>query len=106
MTRKQLAREVSGLAQIDLKQAYTIVQAVFMAIAKGLQNKENVYVRGFGTFKLVYLPPRKFGPNIKKHKISGLLTTSPRYKVHFKPAVAIKARLYYDYKGPHDHPTS
>lgn len=100
MIAKELAKEVAEIAGLPLFKAELVVKAVRKAMAKALQNKQRVEIRGFGSFRLSYRPPHKVGHNIKRLHDIGIAYTAPKYRVCFRPSLELKSLLYHNYKGP------
>lgn len=65
MRKIEIAEHVISNTNLTKSQANEAVDCVFEAIAKSLAKGENVYVRGFGTFKAVTTKERN-GRNISK----------------------------------------
>jgi nucleoid DNA-binding protein len=78
---------------------YKIVNAIKAAITKALRRGEDVYVKGFGTFRVIERTPRRTGHNI----VTGEPVFSPvpiahrpRNIVIFIPSEPLKAMLNLD----------
>ncbi|MBQ0084865.1 MAG: integration host factor subunit beta [Prevotella sp.] len=52
MTKAELVNNISLRTGVDKKTALVIVEAMMEEIKDTMKNKENVYLRGFGTFLL------------------------------------------------------
>ena len=52
MTKAELVNNISLRTGVDKKTALVIVEAMMEEIKAAMKNKENVYLRGFGTFLL------------------------------------------------------
>ena len=87
MNKTELVKAVSEKADITLKQAVTVVDAVLDSIKEALQKGEEVRLIGFGTFKIVTRKERQ-GVNPK----TGEKITIPSKKiVKFSPGKDLKA---------------
>lgn len=86
MTRKDLAEKIAnktGVAQADVD---NIICQFMEGVKESLENEENVYLRGFGTFSLKDRAEKK-AQNISK----GETIIIPAHKVpHFKPCKEFK----------------
>ncbi len=82
MTKADLVSEISNKTGVD-KAAVQVVVDSFMTTVKGsLLKKENVYLRGFGSF-IIKERAKKTGRNISK----GTTLIIPAHKIPaFKPA--------------------
>ena len=84
-----------------LKNATTILRAVLHAIVNGLERDGRVYIRGFGTFKIVERTHRPTPNNILANDrqgkpmvyAQGLLYYKPRRVVIFEPSLPFAAML-------------
>lgn len=65
MTKAELVEQVLNTTTLSRSQAIDAVESVFNAVAGSLCKGENVYIRGFATFKAVTLKARK-ARNISK----------------------------------------
>lgn len=65
------------------------VDILFEKMVSTLQEKGRIEIRGFGSFALRYQAARKaHNPKTKEKLIS-----APKYKLHFKPAKRLRARI-------------
>jgi DNA-binding protein HU-beta len=71
--------EKTGVAKVDV---LVSLEALFKEIKTNLQNGENVYVRGFGSF-IIKKRAKKIGRHIKKGKA---IEIPEHYIPSFKPA--------------------
>ncbi len=83
MTKAELVAEIVNRTGIEKNEVSTIVEA-FMAVVKErlVDEKDNVYLRGFGSFCLKYRAA-KTGRNITKNIT---IDIPERYIPYFKPA--------------------
>ncbi len=93
MTKADLVAEIANKTGVD-KAAVQVVVESFMSTVKGaLLKKENVYLRGFGSF-IIKERAQKTGRNISK----GTSLVIPAHKIpSFKPAksfsTVVKAKV-------------
>lgn len=82
MTKADLVAEIANKTSIDKGAVQQVVEQ-FMVVVKGsLLKKENVYLRGFGSF-IIKERAQKIGRNISKNTT----ITIPAHKIpSFKPA--------------------
>lgn len=66
MTKAEIVAEVSRTTGIDKTVVSTVVEAFMESVKESLGKKNNVYLRGFGTF-LVKKRARKVARNISKN---------------------------------------
>lgn len=89
MTKQELARAVSKGAGIKVDDATKAVEVVFDTLADKLKEKENVFILGFGTFKIKRVEERT-GRNPK----TGQSLVIPAHdKVVFMPSTSIKGAV-------------
>jgi len=77
MTKAELILNISKNTDMDKKLVETIVENFFSTVIKTMENGDNIYVRGFGSF-INKKKARKIGRNIK-------LKTPIIIKEHFAP---------------------
>ncbi|MEO6524264.1 MAG: HU family DNA-binding protein [Mucilaginibacter sp.] len=66
MTKADVIAAIAAKTGIDKEQTETVVECFFKVIKTSLENHEDVFVRGFGTF-LVKKRAAKIGRNITKN---------------------------------------
>jgi len=107
---KALAMEIQQILDVPLSnRAYPnfgtkILKAVLQTIKKALLNGEKVYIKGFGTFKVVERTPRPTPNNILTNDENGkplgfdptLRHYRPRKRVIFEPSLPLMAMINID----------
>lgn len=53
MTKTDIAKNVANTVKIDMDDALAAVNATIGALRAGIMNGEDIFIRGFGTFKAV-----------------------------------------------------
>jgi len=82
MTKADLVSEVAGKTGVDKASVQVVVESFMNTVKNSLLRKENVYLRGFGSF-IIKERAKKTGRNISK----GTTIVIPAHKVPaFKPA--------------------
>ena len=100
---KKLARLIQELLELPtLQEATVILRTVLNTIKDMLLRGERVYMRGFGTFKIVKRTHRPTPGNILMNvrrsrpgaiRASGLLHYAPRKVIIFEPSMPLMAML-------------
>lgn len=81
MTKAELVRAVSQETGVDQASVLASIEGMMQVIKETMQNKENVYLRGFGTFDLKHRA-EKAARNISKNTT----IIVPAHDIpHFKP---------------------
>jgi DNA-binding protein HU-beta len=93
MTKADLVAEVANKTGVDKAAVQTVVETFMASVKNSLLKKENVYLRGFGSF-IIKERAQKTGRNISKNTTIVI----PAHKIPaFKPAKSfsntIKAKL-------------
>ena len=90
MTKSELIARLAGrFPQLAAKDADLAVKMMLDAMTEALARGDRIEIRGFGSFALNYLPPRK-GRNPK----SGETVDVPeKYVPHFKPGKELRERV-------------
>jgi len=82
MTKADLVSEVSGKTGVDKAAVQVVVESFMTTVKNSLLRKENVYLRGFGSF-IIKDRAKKTGRNILKNTTIVI----PAHKIPaFKPA--------------------
>ena len=82
MTKADLVSEVAGKTGVDKASVQVVVESFMNTVKNSLLRKENVYLRGFGSF-IIKERAKKTGRNISK----GTTIVIPAHKIPaFKPA--------------------
>lgn len=86
MTKKEIALLVSQLTSLTPSQAREATDAVFTALHIALSNHHDVFIRGFGTFKVVHRASKK-----ARNIVAGTSVQIPAKDiVKFKPSNQLK----------------
>jgi integration host factor subunit beta len=90
MTKSELIARLAGhYPQLVAKDAEVAVNAIFDAMTSSLVSGQRIEIRGFGSFKINYRPPRT-GRNPK----SGEKVPVPeKYVPHFKAGRELRERV-------------
>ena len=87
MTKADIVSEIAKSTGVEKVQVQAIVEAFMDSIKTSLTNKNNVYLRGFGSF-IVKKRAKKVARNISKN------TTIPEHNIPaFKPAKSFAAKV-------------
>ncbi len=89
MTKKEIVREISKATGIESGAVKTAVEKFMDVVKESVVSKENVYLRGFGTFENIVKAERK-ARNITKGKT---IVIPARGGVKFKPAAEFKSAV-------------
>lgn len=90
MNRSDLISHLADLhPQLQIKDVESIVKEIIDALATTLANGGRIEIRGFGSFKLNYRPPR-IGRNPKTGE---RVTVPAKYVPHFKAGKELKDRV-------------
>jgi integration host factor subunit beta len=90
MNRSDLISHLADLhPQLQIKDVESIVKEIIDALATTLSNGGRIEIRGFGSFKLNYRPPR-IGRNPKTGE---RVTVPAKYVPHFKAGKELKDRV-------------
>ncbi len=81
-----MASEQSNLSERDVEFA---VKAMLQQMSDALASGERIEIRGFGSYKLHFLPPR-IGRN---PKTGGTVALPAKYVPHFKPGKELRERV-------------
>ena len=82
MRRIDLIRKVSARTGIPQRDVSIVVDALFEEIKNALKNKEDVGIRGFGSFRVVKTRPRK----ARIIKTGQEIIVPSRLVIKFKPS--------------------
>ncbi len=89
MTKADLVSEIAKSTGVEKVQVQAIVEAFMDSIKTSLTNKNNVYLRGFGSF-IVKKRAKKVARNISKNTT----ITIPEHNIPaFKPAKSFAAKV-------------
>ncbi len=81
-----MASEQSNLSERDVEFA---VKAILQQMSDALASGERIEIRGFGSYKLHFRPPR-IGRN---PKTGGTVALPAKYVPHFKPGKELRERV-------------
>ena len=89
MTKADIVSEIAKSTGVEKVQVQAIVEAFMDSIKTSLTNKNNVYLRGFGSF-IVKKRAKKVSRNISKNTT----ITIPEHNIPaFKPAKSFAAKV-------------
>lgn len=89
MTKADIVSEIAKSTGVEKVQVQAIVEAFMDSIKMSLTNKNNVYLRGFGSF-IVKKRAKKVARNISKNTT----ITIPEHNIPaFKPAKSFAAKV-------------
>lgn len=89
MTKKEIIEAVVSSTDLTRSQAFRAFDTIFDALATGVASGNDIFVRGFGTFRCCTRAARK-ARNVK----AGTAIYIPAAKtVKFKPCQALKSRI-------------
>ena len=89
MTKADIVSEIAKITGVEKVQVQAIVEAFMDSIKTSLTNKNNVYLRGFGSF-IVKKRAKKVARNISKNTT----ITIPEHNIPaFKPAKSFAAKV-------------
>ena len=89
MTKADIVSEIAKSTGVEKVQVQAIVEAFMDSIKASLTNKNNVYLRGFGSF-IVKKRAKKVARNISKNTT----ITIPEHNIPaFKPAKSFAAKV-------------
>lgn len=89
MTKADIVSEIAKSTGVEKVQVQAIVEAFMESIKTSLTNKNNVYLRGFGSF-IVKKRAKKVARNISKNTT----ITIPEHNIPaFKPAKSFAAKV-------------
>ena len=89
MTKADIVSEIAKSTGVEKVQVQAIVEAFMDSIKTSLTNKNNVYLRGFGSF-IVKKRAKKVARNISKNTT----LTIPEHNIPaFKPAKSFAAKV-------------
>ena len=89
MTKADIVSEIAKSTGVEKVQVQAIVEAFMESIKTSLTQKNNVYLRGFGSF-IVKKRAKKVARNISKNTT----ITIPEHNIHaFKPAKSFAAKV-------------
>lgn len=89
MTKADIVSEIAKSTSVEKVQVQAIVEAFMDSIKTSLTNKNNVYLRGFGSF-IVKKRAKKVARNISKNTT----ITIPEHNIPaFKPAKSFAAKV-------------
>ena len=89
MTKADIVSEIAKSTGVEKVQVQAIVEAFMDSIKTSLTNKNNVYLRGFGSF-IVKKRAKKVARNISKNTT---ITISEHNIPAFKPAKSFAAKV-------------
>lgn len=86
MTKNELALAISQSTTLTQSQAREATDALFAALGNALVNHHDVFIRGFGTFKVVHRASKK-----ARNIVAGTTVQIPAKDiVKFKPSTQLK----------------
>ena len=89
MTKKEIIEAVVSSTDLTRSQAFRAFDAIFDALATGVASGNDIFVRGFGTFRCCTRAARK-ARNVK----AGITIDIPATRtVKFKPCQALKRQI-------------
>ena len=89
MVKKELSDALAQRCNLSKSEAMRVIDNLMDIISNSLINKNNIYLRGFGTFKIEYRHARK-GRNI----VGGEIVSIPaRNVIKFIPNVELKNKI-------------
>ncbi|MBQ1225258.1 MAG: integration host factor subunit beta [Alistipes sp.] len=89
MTKADIVSEIAKKTGVEKTQIQTIVEAFMDEVKGSLEQKENVYLRGFGSF-IIKTRAEKVARNISKNTT----ITIPAHNIPaFKPAKSFVAKI-------------
>ncbi len=89
MTKAELVASIANKTGYDRKAVSQVIEGFMAEVKSSLENDENVYLRGFGSF-IVKTRKRKLARNISKNTSVEI----PEHKIPaFKPAQEFKLKL-------------
>lgn len=89
MTKAEIVNEISDQTGVERIAVQATVEAFMSSVKKSLENGENVYLRGFGSF-VIKTRAAKTGRNISKNTTIEI----PAHNIpHFKPAKTFAERV-------------
>ena len=89
MTKADIVSEIAKSTGVEKVQVQAIVEAFMDSIKTSLTNKNNVYLRGFGSF-IVKKRAKKVARNISKNTT---ITIPEHHIPAFKPAKSFAAKV-------------
>ena len=89
MRKADLVSRIAEKTDIPKVDVLMTLETFFSEVKDSLANKENVYIRGFGSFSLHYRAPR-MGRNPKTGESVAL---PGKHVPHFKPGKALRERV-------------
>ncbi len=93
MTRSELIAQITARsAALTVRDVEAAVKAIFESMTETLANGERIEIRGFGSFRLTYRPPR-----IGRNPLTGDTVPVPAKALpHFKAGRELAARVNSD----------
>jgi DNA-binding protein HU-beta len=89
MTKAELVADVASKTGVDKSTVFTVVESFMTVVKDSLAKKDNVYLRGFGSF-IIKERAQKTGRNISKNTTLVI----PAHKIPaFKPAKSFSATI-------------
>ena len=89
MTKADIVSEIAKKTGVEKTQIQTIVEAFMDEVKGSLENNENVYLRGFGSF-IIKTRAEKVARNISKNTT---ITIPAHNGPAFKPAKSFAAKI-------------
>lgn len=89
MTKNELAAKVAEAAGLQKLEALKAIEGVMQVMADTFAENENIYLRGFGTFKVV-LRQAKVGRNIRRDTE---VIVPAHHTVKFLPCSTLKEKV-------------
>ena len=97
MVKSQLiAKIASKVPHLPLRAIELCVHSALDIMGDALSNGERIEIRGFGSLKLNYRPPR----NAHNPKTGDKVATIAKYTPHFKPGKEMRERVNINYGKP------
>ena len=89
MTKEELAMEIAANANLSKSDALTAIETLMKVMSGAFARKENVTLRGFGTFQIVHREAKK-GQDINR-KMEVIIPAHDTVK--FVPSKTLKRRM-------------
>ena len=89
MTKADVISKISEQTGIDKNDVSAAVEAFFTVVKESMEDGDNIYIRGFGSFNLNYRPPR-LGRN---PKTGSKVQVPAKHVPHFKAGKELRDRV-------------
>ncbi|MDR1389530.1 MAG: HU family DNA-binding protein [Treponema sp.] len=87
ITKAALAKELKGPAGLSYRASVMCLDVLLEAIARGLSKGETVELRGFGSFGVNAVKPRRAG-------INGMMTIPAHGRISFRPCQKLRDAVW------------